>query len=426
MDGKGSNSPKVLISIVGRGQRTPTGEFDYFKTNYQFEDSQIYNTKLVGHALWQKYKFDRVYMVGTSQSLWRAVEETIGKGNYKKVLIPFGKSYKEFWEMFETFTKLEVEGAEIHFDITHGFRSIPIFISTLLNFFTKVREATIAGVYYGMYEAKDIEKNITPVINMLPFLEMNRWVDGFYLFKKYGDGREIGEILEEKFSQIPNQQKRNFNYLKKLAQELQLYSQSTGFSAVRLYQLTLSKIGAISTNISNLPISLNALNFLLEDLKNESEVFKGIEKRWQQDFKTAKLLFEKNRYAQSLTILRETLLTYLLEESGLVEEIYNFRLREEVLGKLIMEEGNRLKKHKPPLYFSADFLALMDQIRGLRNKSNHAFIKEDLIEERSIKKVVKKGIRELRTFLNRFEELTQKDKILLNRSHLEEILKNSK
>jgi CRISPR-associated DxTHG motif protein len=408
---------KILISIVGKGQKKgKTEDFDYAVTEYQFDDGDTFKTKLVGHALFEKFKFEEVYIIGTSQSLWKVVDETIGKGNYEKIEIPFGRSEEEFWRIFEILTSLKVENSEIYFDITHGFRSIPIFISTLLNFFAKVKEATVVGVYYGIFEAR--KNNITPVVNILPLLEINRWIDSFYLFRKYGDGREIGDILNEKFIQIPDEDKKEYNYLKQLRTELELYSQSIGFSAVQLFQLSLTRINMTVDKIQSLPPNLKALKFLREDIKRESSIFKEEEKRWKKDFKTAELLFEKNRYSQSLTILRETLITYILEECGLEDKIFNLQIREEILGEILREEI--IERKEKPLYFSKEFLSLVNKVKELRNKANHAFIREELVQERTIRNVIRKSVKELEEFLQEFRDLSQTDSILLNKMALKE------
>ena len=151
---------KILISVLGKGRQN-----DYELTEYKIENFPAKKSKLVSDILQDFIQPDKTYIVGTNESLWHVADEYIK--NYEKVIIPFGKNSDEFWQMFKIFSGLPVENSEIHFDITHGFRSIPLFVSTILNFFKNQKNAKITGVYYGIFEAK--ENGITPVVNMLPF-----------------------------------------------------------------------------------------------------------------------------------------------------------------------------------------------------------------------------------------------------------------
>jgi hypothetical protein len=179
--------------------------------------------------------------------------------------------------------------------------------------------------------------------------------------------------------------------------------------------------------IQSLPPNLKALKFLREDIKRESSIFKEEEKRWKKDFKTAELLFEKNRYSQSLTILRETLITYILEECELEDKIFNLQIREKILGEILREEI--IERKEESLYFSKKFLSLVNKVKELRNKANHAFIREELVQEKTIRNVIRKSIKELEKFLQEFKKLSQANSILLNKialkKEIEEQLKQT-
>ncbi|EDP72904.1 TIGR02221 family CRISPR-associated protein, partial [Hydrogenivirga sp. 128-5-R1-1] len=164
---------KVLISILGAG--------NYKETVYSFGDIQE-KTDYVLSVIEKAVKPDKIYIVGTEQSRWELADKSIK--DYEKVVIPFGTNHQEFWKMFEILSKLDVENKDIYMDLTHGFRSIPLFISTVMNFFEKVKNAKIKGVYYGMFEVKT---DVKPVVDMLPILEMNKWIEGYTLYKEYGD-----------------------------------------------------------------------------------------------------------------------------------------------------------------------------------------------------------------------------------------------
>ncbi len=408
---------KVLVGILGRGQfNKESGKYDYKETEYRLENGTKKSSKLVLDILKDEIKPDQVYIVGTKESLWGVADEYIGK--YKKIIVPYGKNSEEFWEIFEVFLSLDMKDKEIHFDITHGFRSIPLFVSTLLNFFTKVKGARIGGVYYGIFEAKN-DDGSTPVVNMLPFLEMNRFIEAFYIFKKYADGTEIASIIEEKLKDIPVEQKKEFSKLKSLAKELRFYSKSVGFSALRFYQSSLEKIEGIITEVEKVPSSLKATGFLMDDMEKEAGRFKGIKTLWRKDLLTAQLFFERKRYAQSLTILRETALTYILEILGL--DVDDENLREKALSEAIKVDEENVKQKKQQQFFTKDWIILYKEIRNLRNRANHAFVKKGVGE-----KVIKKSVENLEKFLSQAASLMQEDRVIADKEKLYKFLKEDR
>jgi len=401
---------KILISILGKGQyNKDLKKSDYQLTKYQIEDNQPIESKLVSDILRKEIEFDKIYIVGTDKSLWSVANEFIGEEKYQKVIIPYGKNDNEFWKIFEKLTKLDVENKDIYFDITHGFRSIPIFVSTLLNFFSKVKNAKVKGVYYGIFEAKI--DNITPVVNMLPFLEMNQFIDAFSIFKKYSDGRDIGLIIDEKFKEIPNQEKKKYGKVRELSKELEFYSKAIGFSAVGLYHKSLSNIERKIAEIEELPDNLKAIEFLIDDMKKELSVYENSKTEWDRDLKTAELLYEKNRYAQSLTILRETVLTYILEELELDSKDKD--LREQKLGELFKEDSNRIQKKEDTAYFTKELIQLFGKIRELRNKSNHAFIAKNVGNQD-----INNSVNNLKNFIEELRGLCEHNRVIKNRNSL--------
>ena len=403
---------KILISILGKGQyNKELKKSDYQITEYQIEDGAKKESKLVSDIISSQMEFSKVYIVGTEESLWSVADEYLD--SYEKVVIPYGKNNEEFWKIFEVLTKLDVENKEIYFDVTHGFRSIPIFVSTLLNFFTKVKNAEVKGVYYGIFEAK--ENNVTSVVNMLPFLEMNAFVDAFSIFKKYSDGRDIAQIINEKFKEIPNEEKRQYGKLRELAKELEFYSKAIGFSALELYHDSLLKIENKIEDIDKIPNNLKAIDFLMSDLKEDVSSFKELKKNWDRDLKTAELLYERNRYAQSLTILRETVLTYILEELAL--DFGNMDLREKSLGELFEGDSKRIRDKEPTVYFTKEFIPILEAMRELRNKSNHAFMSKNVG-----KKDIDKSVENLKKFMKDFRELFEHDEVIKDRDGIKEIL----
>jgi CRISPR-associated DxTHG motif protein len=389
---------KILITIIGKGspKRDKSGNiikdknekpvFDYFETTYQFNEL-IKKTKLSSAVIKEKIKPNKIYVLGTSQSLWNLADELIG--SYEKVLIPFGTNHDEFWQIFEALASLDVDNKEVYLDLTHGFRSLPLFISTVMNFFEKVKNAKIKGVYYGMFE---VQSEIKPIIDMLPILEMNQWIEGFTLFKEYGDSSKISNLIDEKLKQLSIEERKKLSKLNALPKVLLKSSNAFGFTALEFYIKSLNDVVDVSQDIKEIPKNIKAIEFLISDIEKSSKVFQTLQKEWEKQLKLAEIYFEKNRYAQSLTALRESLLTFILEENGL--EWKDETLREKELGKLIKEE---------PESFPKEFLSLLSQIKDLRNKANHGFIGKDSSEAE-----INQSIEKLQSYINLAREILYK------------------
>ncbi|WP_457642551.1 TIGR02221 family CRISPR-associated protein [Persephonella sp.] len=369
---------KVLISVLGKGA--------YKETTYRLADLQE-KTDYVLSVIEKAVNPDKIYIIGTDQSRWEIADSKIKE--YEKVLIPFGTNYDEFWQMFETLAKLDVENKDVYLDLTHGFRSIPLFISTVMNFFEKVKNAQIKGVYYGMFEVKE---DIKPVVDLMPILEMNRWIEGYTIFKEYGDSRKISDLIYKKLSNLTSEERKRLGAFNKLSKVLDKSSKAFGFTALEFYIKSLSDVSNVSKGIKEIPVSLKAIEFLLSDIENYSEVFSNIEKEWEKQLKLAQIYFDKNRYSQSLTALRECLLTFILEEIG--KDWTDTNLREKQLGKLAKEDEEEIK------YFPKELLTLMNQIKELRNKPSHGFIGKDSSESD-----LRTAIDKLKNYLDKAKEI---------------------
>jgi CRISPR-associated DxTHG motif protein len=243
---------KILIGILGKN--------DYQTTKYKLEKHEPIESRLVCDVLHRIFNFDRILIVGTEQSSWQIADELFDR--YEKIFIPYGKSEEEFWDIFKIMTNLNIDNSHVYFDITHGFRSIPVFLSTILNFYSKVKNIKIEGVYYGIFEAK--ENDITPVVNILPLLDINRFIDSTFVFQKYSDARDFQELIDEKYSKLSNEDKKRFGHIKQFSKSLNYYSKSVGFTALDLYFESLVHIAQKAEKFMNneIPVYLKPIEFL--------------------------------------------------------------------------------------------------------------------------------------------------------------------
>jgi len=126
-------------------------------------------------------------------------------------IIPEGFSEEEIWKIFEkVYSKLE-NGDELYFDVTHAFRSIPLFSIVLFNFAKTMINTRIISIHYGAFEKlgdaykvreMPIEDRIAPILDLTSVIrlqELTQTANNFIEFGKVGKNSNL--------IQFPNQNK---------------------------------------------------------------------------------------------------------------------------------------------------------------------------------------------------------------------------
>lgn len=96
--------------------------------------------------------------------------------------IPEGKNEKEIWQIFKTIHDLIQDGDELYFDITHGYRYLPMLVVVLGNYSKFLEKAKVVHILYGNYEGRDKDENdnfITParspIVDLQSFSTLQDW-----------------------------------------------------------------------------------------------------------------------------------------------------------------------------------------------------------------------------------------------------------
>ena len=270
---------KVLISPLGVGDtKANVRERQYQMAKYKF-GNEITEEPFILSILIKKLKVDKVIVVGTAKSMWERlyeyyakkvdefdekywieIGEKVGKSKYdnyelsesdlkrvgeiidkylKKInpnavggskckIIKYGITEEEIWENFDLFMNLinEVnDGDEIYLDITHSFRSIPLFMYVMLEFMRYFKNVKLKGIFYGMFDVIREFEGIVPVVDLSPIFEISEWIRGMYEFTTYGNGYLISKLLEKEDKEIAEKLQKisryiDANYLKELREEV--------------------------------------------------------------------------------------------------------------------------------------------------------------------------------------------------------------
>jgi len=346
---------KILISSLGTGRlkKDKNSERKYDDTIYKFQASdKTYETPFIAAALCDYLKVDKLYLIGTSKSMWEEVytyfstksqqtvdddywvelgervsnfklgdeklkDEDLSKVNdaidkYLKYIkadatggshcfiIDYGLNEEEIWNNFDVMMKIGEtlsEEDEIYLDITHSFRSIPLFLYIMLDLIRILKlknDFKLGGLYYGMLDVIG-ELKYAPVVDLSPLYNLTLWTRGAYNFLNFGNGYLLADLMsnQDLSDRIRNiSDIVNINFIDEFKREIDRLS------------------GLLNDTNSADPL----IKYMEPYLMTFVDQFKGINSSSQLQLVLAKWYFEHKRFAQCYICLAEAIVSRILEE----------------------------------------------------------------------------------------------------------------
>ena len=250
----------ILTLGVGR-KALGQDQYPYDKTNYIVEiegtdRTQVIQSEYVAEIQISKYQPDMVIIVGTVRSGWSMfyrkftqeshieanerekdmlrlsiIEETYGKDtdndtlkklekeiqqifdhklmltNNKKTeiqicMIRYGINQAELLENYRNISDIENyldkdEEYDVAFDITHSFRSLPIYNLVILNYLQMVSsyKMNISHIYYGNFDVKAECDNKAPLVDLADISEVLKLTNAVSEFKNTGNAISLIRML---------------------------------------------------------------------------------------------------------------------------------------------------------------------------------------------------------------------------------------
>lgn len=357
---------RVLISFLGTG--TPKIVDDgirpmreYRKADYRIGEKNYKDFTFMSAALAHHYAIDKILMVGTVHSMWeelyrwfydamgekkvednettyniykeigehcesadyrselsmphqQAVEQAMGEGS-KVVLIKYGVDEEEIHENINRILGLEQyleTNDELIVDITHSFRSLPIFIMNLLIYLQNVstKKITISHIHYGMNEASR-EFGYSPVVDLKAMMDVQEWITGAYAFSMFGNTYKISKLLE----------KEN----KSVAPILRGFSDAMNLNYLYPIQSETQKLLGIKNRdyLTDLPklIITPIVNQFVDTFKVKSE----LHRQSYFQLKLADWQYKHKKYAQAYLTSNDALISYVCEVNNMPWDDFNCR-----------------------------------------------------------------------------------------------------
>ena len=334
---------KVLISFIGTAQPK---EREYKSAMYRFPDGREYNDKFIAHSLYQHYGIDRLILIGTAHSMWEEVyykfaqerglfdekiyfkigeycinadhntsldiphlndiDNALGDGG-KAILIRYGLNEAELQENAGKILGIEQylsAGDELYVDVTHSFRSLPLFLMNTLVYLQNVstKKINIKHISYGMLDITR-ELGYTPVVELNSIMKINQWITGAYAFTQFGNAYQIADLLEEE------NEKDVANRLRDFSNEMNL----NHLDGVRTQS---NKLSAIKNRTDFSPIPNTIIPTAVNSYIKALSVGNSSTPNAAFQYKIACWQYEHKNYASAYLSLLESLLTYVQECCG--------------------------------------------------------------------------------------------------------------
>jgi CRISPR-associated Csx2 family protein len=323
------------------------------------------------------------------------------------VMISEGFSLEEIWGIFvKVYAHLQQKD-EIYLDVTHAFRSIPLFATVLLNYASFLKNIRIKSVLYGAFEKLGpgfevkkipLERRIAPVLDLLPLIELQRWTSAASDFIRFGDAFALSEMTKDVVTPVL----------------VQTEGKEKGAAAIRdigknLFQLS----DSIKTNRGRCLIAaknaIKIMNGLATLKENQFEIkpLAPILKRIEDDVKplayadrTNNLIeavewcIAKNLVQEGLTILEEFIITFFAESISNnsldkeFRELISVRLQhpDDFDSARVTTEKNTLASKIESHQSFAKFTKIFIQIAETRNDINHAGMTQNPMQAANFRK----------------------------------------
>lgn len=315
--------------------------------------------------------------------------------------IPDGKNEEEIWKTFETIYNMIEEDDEIIFDLTHSFRSIPMYMLVILNYAQVMKNIKISGIYYGAYESRekraDEETEYAPVFDLTSFNELLNWTQAINVFTKYG----ISDPLRDLYNNIKKEKNlkkdRSYNGMESFIVALNTFTNNiqigNGNSKVKedvkkpeQQSIALSAISfkeKYDEVMKGSGIYIKPLNPLIERIGEMVQPFETTD-NLKVGLATIQWSINNNMIQQGYTALNETIKTYVCQKYQLKD--CERKDREEIATKALnikakkTEEKNwggyvkqEYKENVKKIVEVMDFevAQLFDSISQKRNSINH-------------------------------------------------------
>ena len=329
--------------------------------------------------------------IGLQHRLQNLQEQSGLKISIEEYDIEAGFSEQEIWGIFDAVVSKLRHGDEIYFDVTHAFRSIPLFSIVLFNYSKSMMGTQLQSIMYGAFEklgpayrVKELpmEERIAPIIdltNIARLQEYNQIASGL---KEFGKVKRMSDIIRHSKN---NESDQAVLDLGRSISELDEYITTIDLKKIKAGKFIV-KFRNNYKNVKKRKVVVKPIDKLLEELYDETSDFVG-----EPSFKNIEaainwtikhdMLMQAYPLAEEYIILRVADMLIDMKPTGMDMKEY----RKFITGMLgVPQKDFELRNWKEPLSLypdvaddmSEDFLIkeirpLYEPVRRSRNSLAH-------------------------------------------------------
>ena len=224
------------------------------------------------------------------------LETRLKKYNIQTVPIPDlpeGNDEAEILQIFErVFREINRED-ELYFDITHGFRYLPMLTLVLCNYSKFVKKVKVESITYGNYEvAKKLRHGL--IVDLLPLTKLQDWTYAAGTYLDSGNVKKLAEMSGRQYEDFAETMKKTIGD----------FHTCRGISIIESTHIKQIKSLMDSMDTSDLP----PLKFVFDEIKKDFNKFDDVQ-NIKNGYESAKWCYKNELYQQAITILIETVIT---------------------------------------------------------------------------------------------------------------------
>lgn len=218
--------------------------------------------------------------IGLQQKLQDLKKQINLRAEIEEIDIEAGFSEQEIWRIFETVVSNLQFGDQIYFDVTHAFRSIPLFSIVLFNYSKYMMGTQLRKIMYGAFEKlgpaykvkeQPINERIAPIIDLTNIARLQEYNQLASSLKESGKVKKIRDVIPSDREDISDQAVRD---LRNSISELDEYIATIDLKEIKSGKF-ISKFRNNYKNIKKRNIVPKPIYNILDELYNETSDFVG-------------------------------------------------------------------------------------------------------------------------------------------------------
>lgn len=249
---------------------------------------------------------------------------TLNSRNYPFVVqpvegIPDGNDEKEIFEIFSRVFNLLQEGDRLYFDITHGFRYLPMLVLVLQNYAKFLKNIKVEAITYGNFEGRNKNTQEALIVDLLPLSNIQDWTFAAADYLENGNAVRIAKLAIDYSKPILKESKgqdQNAKIIRELAEHLSDLTKDLQMcrgqniikgDSIKKLRATLEKLD--NDIIAPLSPIVKRIDSGISDFSSDKNVLNGLyASRW---------CLSNGLYQQSATILQESIISFFCYKYGL-------------------------------------------------------------------------------------------------------------